>query len=119
MQQFELEAWLGDDHGLDEGQIQELLQHAEEVEAQYPDADDREEAAAALTVAYRLIRGDEGVVEELAADLAAARAAEVRAMAALRQTAIMTIPTAGHGAETGFARTAGVDRMTVRKWLGK
>lgn len=117
MQRYELEAWLGDDHGLTEGQIEELLGQADEVGAR--SGDDHDEAREALTAAYRLMReGVDTVVADLAQRRAAARAAEIDAVAGLRQIAI-TLIERGDATEAGFARQAGVDRMTVRKWLGK
>jgi hypothetical protein len=117
MQRYELEAWLGDDHGLDEEQIGELLRHACEIAKRYPDPDDEDEAREALTTAYRLILGERNVVEQLAAERTAAKAAEVRALAGLRQAALME--TQNGETESGFARRANVDRMSVRKWLDK
>ncbi|MFB6977672.1 hypothetical protein [Streptomyces scopuliridis] len=121
MQRYELEAWLGDNHGLTEDQVTDLLGHANEIEARYPDPDDQNERDAALEVAYRFTGGDEGVANDVMQELAiargAAQAAENRALAGLRQAAIMQIPTTE--TESSFARAANVDRMTVRKWLGK
>jgi hypothetical protein len=54
----------------------------------------------------------------VAAARAAARTAEVAALAGLRQAARQLIP-AGDRTEAGFAREASVDRMAVRSWLGK
>lgn len=118
MQRHELEAWLGDDHGLNEDQITELLQHAEDIANRYPDPDDQAQRDAALATAYRLMTGDEKVIEELAEARVAARAAEVNALAGLRQAAHMLIPD-GSRSEAGFARQVGVDRQAIRKWLGK
>lgn len=118
MQRYELDAWLGDDHGLDDDQVDELLRLAGEIEERYPDPDDEDEAREALTTAYRIILGEHKVVEQLAAERSAAKAAEVRALAGLRQAAIMQVQ-AGDETESGFARRANVDRMAVRGWLGK
>ena len=119
MQRYELDAWLGDDHGLTEEQINDLLRQADEIELRYPDQDDAEEREAALVVAYRIIGGEEGVVEELAEARTQAKAAEVRALAGLRQAAIILVSGAGTDSEAGFARRASIDRMAVRRWLGK
>lgn len=119
MQLHELEAWLGDDHGLDAEQITDLLKAADEIEERYPNPDDQEEAQAALTAAYRLMaEGPDSVIAELAAARVAARTAEVVALAGLRQAARQLI-SAGDRTEAGFAREGGVDRMAVRSWLGK
>lgn len=116
MQRYELEAWLGDDHGLDEEQIDELLRTADEIEEQYPDEDDRDDREAALTAAYRLmVEAPEDLVAELAAERTAARIAEHKALVSLRQVAVTRIGS-GDATEAGFAQQAGIDRMTVRKW---
>ncbi|MFF5609237.1 hypothetical protein ACFY65_23100 [Streptomyces cellulosae] len=119
MQRYELEAWLGDDHGLTNEQVDELLRTAGEIEEQYPDEDDREDSEAALVAAYRLmIEAPEDLITELAAARTAARAAERKALVALRQIAVTRISN-GDATEAGFAQQAGVDRMAIRRWLGK
>ncbi|WP_109030101.1 hypothetical protein [Streptomyces rubrogriseus] len=119
MQQYELEAWLGDDHDLSDEQIVELLQAAHEIEEQYPDEDDRDDRESALTAAYRLIvEAPEDLIAELAQERARARAAERKALVALRQIGVTRIGN-GDATEAGFAHQAGVDRMAVRRWLGK
>ncbi|MEU0659643.1 hypothetical protein [Streptomyces lavendulocolor] len=119
MQRYELEAWLGDDHGLTEEQIGELLSMAGEIDERYPDSDDQVERDAALAAAYRLMReAPEDLVEELARERADARVAERKALAGLRQIGITRIAH-GDDTEAGFARRAGLDRMAVRRWLGK
>lgn len=118
MERYELEAWLGDNHGLTDTQVTELLAIANVIEARYPGEDDADERAAALTTAYRLMVEDSAdVVDELAQQLITARNAEVEALAALQHAAVTLIPN-GY-TENAFANAAGVDRMTVRKWLGK
>jgi hypothetical protein len=117
-QRYEIEAWLGDDHGLNDQQIDDLVRASDDIADRYPDPDDADKRASALTVAYRLMVGDQAVVDELAAALAAARLAEVAALAGLRQAALDLIPV-GEATEFGFARRAGLDRMAVRRWLGK
>lgn len=117
MQRYELEAWLGDDHGLNNDQIAELLAKADEIEERC-DADP-DEMSEELVAAYRLMRENPGdVVKELADRRLAASVAEANALAGLRQAAIVLIER-GDFTESGFSRAAGVDRMTVRKWLGK
>jgi hypothetical protein len=117
-QPHEIRAWLGDHHGLDDEQIAELTRTAEQIADRYPDPDDADDREAALTVAYRIMSGDESVVDELAKQLAAARTAQARSLAGLRQAAVTLIPD-GDQTEAGFARRAGLDRMAVRGWLGK
>lgn len=117
MQIHELEAWLGDDHGLDEDQMDELLRQADEIEDRCDG--DEDEMREAFTAAYRLMVEDSGsVVAELANKRLAASVAEANALAGLRQAAI-TLIGRGDENESSFARKGGVDRMTVRKWLGK
>lgn len=119
MQTYELEAWLGDDHDLTEDQIAELLATADEIEEQYPNEDDRDDREAALTAAYRLMtEAPEDLVAELAATRVAARTSERKAVVGLRQIAVTRIKN-GDATEAGFARQAGIDRMNVRRWVGK
>jgi hypothetical protein len=115
MQRYELDAWLGDDHGLTGQQVKDLLDIATTIESRYPDPDDVEERANALTAACRAMAEDDlyGLIREYGERLAAARRAEQTALSSLRQLAGYGIP------EAAFARVAGVDRMTVRNWLGK
>lgn len=119
MQRHEILAWLGDNQGdLTDDQLDEFIALAEDIEERYPDADDRDEAEAALIAAHRLlVEGPDAVIAELAAARTAARAAEVAALAGLRQAAVQLVPS--KRTEAGFGREAGVDRMTVRKWTGK
>lgn len=119
MQRHEILAWLGNDHGLTGEQLDEFTTAADEIEQQYPDPDDQDEAQAALIAAYRLLVEDQGaVVGELSAQLISARRAELLAVAGLKQAANQLIG-AHVRTESGFAREVGVDRMTVRAWRGK
>jgi hypothetical protein len=124
MQRYEIEAWLGDDHGLTEDQIRDLLRTADEIAARYPDPDDADDRETALTVAYRLlVEPPENVVDELGAALTRARVAEANAKAALRQAAVTLVRVGDRSArgvrsQAGFATAAGVDRMAVKDWLG-
>lgn len=133
----EIEAWLGNDHGLTGEQVEELRQISDDIYSRYctpADGDDdpemteadlarasQDERDAALQTAYRLLLGDEAVIAELARDRSIARSAETRATAGLRQAALMVIEpgTRRDRSEAAFARRVGVDRMTMRKWLGK
>jgi DNA-binding transcriptional regulator YiaG len=116
MQRYELEAWIGDDHGLSDDQLDDLLAEAQEIEERYPDADDQAERDAALSAAYRLkVEPLEDVLADFSKQRADARAAESAASAALQQAAQSVIP-GDQLSEAAFARTVGVDRMTVRKW---
>lgn len=118
MQQYELEAWPGD-HDLTDDQVTELLQQANDIEARYPDPDDQDERDAALVAAFSLMTEDKDeILGNYGHQLAVARRSEARALAALRHAATVLVP-AGDATESGFANKAGVDRMAVRRWLGK
>lgn len=118
-QRYEIEAWLGDNHGLANDQIDELIQAAEDIAARYPDPDDSDLREAALTATYRLMTEP---VQDVLADYgqmrSEARAAVASASAALQQAARTEVAD-GKLSEAGFARVAQVDRMSVRKWLDK
>ncbi|WP_331764490.1 hypothetical protein [Streptomyces anulatus] len=119
MQLHELEAWLGDGAlRLTADQLNELLRTAKEIGERYPDPDDQLERDAALSTAYQLMVTDQDVVEGLAREREAAKNAELQALAGLRQAALTLIPR-GDATESGFAKKSGVDRMNVRRWLGK
>lgn len=100
-------------------------QHRDAINARYPDPDDQPLRDAAYAVALRILRGETGVVEELAETRTQAQAAAAAALAGLQQAALMTVDF--HAApnrhnpngEAAFARRARVDRMLVRKWGGK
>ena len=72
-----------------------------------------------------MVEPNDEVVDDLANKLIQARIAQAEALAGLRMAAIIvTAPDAadrGYGdySESEFSQMAGVDRMTVRKWLGK
>ncbi|TDX84938.1 helix-turn-helix transcriptional regulator [Amycolatopsis arida] len=122
-QHHEIEAWLGDDHGLDDEQVRDLTRIANELDARYPDPDDEDLKTAALVAAYRLMIDDaEEVVTDFANDLFRARAAEHQALAGLRQAArtLVRVDRSARGihSQAGFAEIVGVDRQTVRDWLG-
>jgi phage I-like protein len=121
-QRYEMEAWLGDDHGLTNEQVDQFTTAATEIEARYPDEDDQDERDAALIAAHRLMTEDPRVVvKDVAAELTRARVAVLRALAEARQCAITLVVDDGQGieSESGFAREIGVGRSSVREWLGK
>lgn len=119
MQLHELEAWLGDNHGLDENELAELLTEADEIGDRYSDPDDQAERDAALSAAYRLLtEPTQDVLADYGKQRSDARAAASAASAALQQAARTTVGPSKLS-EAGFARVADVDRMTVRKWVGK
>jgi hypothetical protein len=119
IQRHELEAWLGDDHGLTGEQIDDLMEDAEEIAVRYPDPDDQEERDAALFAAYELMTRDaEDVIAEQAGRIVQGRTMELRGLAGARQT-VITLDRRGKINESDLARRLGVDRMAVRGWLGK
>lgn len=125
MQRHEMEAWLGDDHGLTEEQITELMRSADEIGERYPDPDDQEDRDAALFAAYELmVRDTDEVIAEQAGRIEQGRTLERRGLAGARQTVITLeargeLDPRGTLNESSLARTFGVDRMTIRGWLGK
>ncbi len=114
----DVQGWLDSPHGLAPQQADQL---AHQVATRLPGDTDRTARQAALDAGRRLMLGDATVVAELANQLAAARAADLHARAVLQQAALMMVEPGTRGArsEAAFARRAGVDRMTMRKWLGK
>lgn len=117
-QRYEIEAWLGDTlpEWTDE-QIDTLVRESDAIAARYPDEDDREEREAALTAAAQCLTGDL-LLETAGEDLLRARVDVSRALAATRQVARMAVLYGGTP-QAVAAREAGIDRMTVRKDLGK
>ncbi|MGC0364827.1 hypothetical protein ABH922_002811 [Rhodococcus sp. 27YEA15] len=94
---------------LDDEQRARLNREADRVGEIYPDPDDQYERDAALSAAVQYMLGETSVAkvgDELR-----------RAKIAVRQLAVMAVEDGQ--AETRTARDAGVDRMTIRKWLGK
>lgn len=120
-QRYEIEAWLGDDHGLTDEQVTDLIRISDEINERYPDEDDADLCDAAMVAAYRILSGHdsgEDIVAALAETRVQARKQDAEALAGLRQAAAMLVP--DRMSENGFARIGHVDRMTVRrKWLGK
>lgn len=127
-QRSELDAWLGAARGtlgavVDSRQAERV---AAEIFNRYPD--DKTEREVALTAALELlVEGDpEATVAGMGRDLAAARSQERAAQLRLGQVASMLVEAPsmenpnpkGVRSQSGFAKAAGVDRMTVLKWLG-
>jgi hypothetical protein len=124
-QRSEVEAWLGDGHGLDDRQVAEIQRQADQIAARYPDPDDEDARGTALMVAYRVLTYEdpELVVADLGEKLSRNRRERRAVMVQLEQAASMLVepPEArpkGVRSQSGFATLAGVDRMTVLKWLG-
>ena len=109
--------WLGpaaDD--LTEGQRERFAAEWDEIDARYPDPDDSDERLAALAACVQYLLGETDVYQAGFEREAAQREA-ARAYAASRQVARMA---ALDGAsEVQAARSASIDRMTLRKDLGK
>ena len=115
MQDYELAAWLGD-VTVTEEQREQLHRASDAIDARYADPDVRADyGVAAFNTAAMIIIGDD-TLAAVAAAWRTARIAERDAMARLTGAII-----AMHGSmpETGIAAEALIDRMTVRKALGK
>lgn len=99
----------------------QLAAIAADLATRYPDEADQHLRDAALNTARRLLDGDTTTVDELTAELAAVRQRDATVKAALGQAARMVIKpgTRGPDSEVAFARRVGVNRLTVRDWLGK
>jgi hypothetical protein len=121
MQLYELDAYLGDfANDVTEAQKAMLMRISDELDLLYPPAEEfdehEEERLAAFSAAVQYVMGDLDV-DSAGENLLIARLETVEAMAAARQVAVMAA--ADGEAEASIARKLGVDRMTVRKWLGK
>lgn len=117
MQEYELDAWLGElrDELTDE-QYDRLLSEARDIEARFPGRDQDEEQDAALAATLQWIQGDTSL-EKAADALVRARAAEREASIHAQQVARLAV--LDGMSEVEAARRAGLTRPTVRKALGK
>lgn len=94
----------------------------EAIEAQlaelYPGDEHVHERGAALRAAARHLIGDidPGVAGD---ELDEARTEHEAAAAAARMVVMLTNEDRGPGHESALSREVGVDRLTIRKWLGK
>lgn len=114
MQRYELDAYLGDAADqLTDTQKDDLLRTADDIDATYDEEDDR---AVAFSAAVQYVFGDLDA-DDVGAALTGARVAEREAYVTARQVAVMAVRDGAE--EAPLARALGVDRMTVRKWLGK
>lgn len=104
MQRYELDAWLGPDGWTDE-QRDKIAEDYSAWEAANPDASEDEGEAMLTAIAQHHDRA-----------LSIPNLARVREEA---RAAVVVSVTLGGMSESEAARAAGVDRMTVRKWLGK
>ena len=118
MERHELEAWLGlaaDD--LTPDQIDRLHREAQSIDGRYPDPDDQELRDAALSAAVQWLLLGDITLDRAREQLVSARIAAARASAAAQQVAVMA-----HGdgmPESRAAAAVGIDRMTLRRALGK
>jgi hypothetical protein len=114
MQDYELDAWLGDTEATEE-QRAALHAAADTIAARYryPDPDLADTREQALSAAAMMILGD-ATLEEMAAGWRDAHRVERERHAALTGALI-----AAGGSEAALARRAGLTRVTVRKALGK
>lgn len=115
MQPYELDAWLGD-ADLTDDQRDAFARMVELVFERYPDADLSDSREQAMSGALQVLLGDDSL-EGLAGAWARARAAEREAMELLTGAIIAT----AHAGvpESQIAARGGLNRMTVRKALGK
>lgn len=117
MQRYELETWLGPALSeLTPDQVDLVESEAGEIDRRFPDPDDEANRTAALSAAVQYLLG-EITLPDAGAALLSARGHAAVELAATQQIARMAaldgLP------ETETARQAGLDRMTIRKVLGK
>lgn len=118
----DVEAWLGDGHSLTAAQMRTLTDLWDTLTARGASADERQ---AVMSAALRLT-GETAtvVVADFGAQLEEKRVEQRAVLAALEYLAKTVVdPEARQGSsgvstQRGFTELAGVDRMTVRKWLG-
>jgi hypothetical protein len=112
-----LMTWLGpaaDD--LTAEQIERVATEARRIDQRYPSGDDDPGCEAALSAAVQYLLGETSA-EEVNRALIEARRRERAAYMAAEQIAVMLV---GDGTpEATAARQAGIDRMSLRKALGK
>lgn len=114
MQRHELEAWMGPDWTPE--QIDAVEEDYRSWESDNPDASE-EDKTAILTAIAQYHDGVLNMPDLARADLDA-RTAAANARRALKAATIVRHRLACV-TESGLAREAGVERMTVRAWLGK
>lgn len=118
MERYELEAWLGpalDD--LTSEQVDRLMAESDRIDARYPDADHEIERQTALGAAVGYLLGDT-TADDAARGLANARREQDLALATSRQIAAMLVDDKVLS-ERDAAPAVGIDRMTLRDYLGK
>jgi len=111
------EQWLADHEiQIAAAELRRFVQVWTDLARRYPDSEDAAVRDAALHAAVRYI-GGYLTPADVGKTLAKARAKADEAMAAARQVAVMAVDDGAPEATT--ARDVGVDRMALRKWLGK
>lgn len=115
MQDIELQEWLGPVELTDE-QMDTLRREVQWIEQAYPDQDDQDRRDAAMSAAVQYLVGDT-TAQQAADRLATARTELDASLTAAKQ--ITRLEVAGGASESGTAQLMGLDRMTVRKVLGK
>lgn len=110
-------AWLGPAaEELTEDQLDRFERIWDEVDERYPGEGDEDIAAEVLSTAVQYLLA-EVTIDEAGAKRAATRTESLRASAAAQQIAIMAVEDGMSEAEA--ARRAKIDRMWLRKRLGK
>lgn len=117
MQDYELDAYLGDfADQLDDQQRRMLKVALEKLAERWPSPDFTDEQTEAGNAVTELVFGDT-TADQLAADYRAARDAERTAR--LRLAGVIVVESLAGTPESVIAERLGVTRMTVRKALGK
>lgn len=97
-------------------QLDRLADEDERIDARYPDPDEADLREAALSAAVQYLLG-ETTVDDAGRRLGHARWEAAMAVAVSQQLAAMAV--ADGTSEVKAAAAAGIDRMTLRKTLGK
>lgn len=117
MDDYELDAWLGDTRAdLTDDQYTRLREEAAEIERRYPDPDDVADRDAALSATVQYLLGE---ITPIAAGAALARARIAAREASVTAQQVSRLAVLDGTPEAQAARDVGIDRMTVRKVLGK
>lgn len=112
-----LDAWLGDARAdLTDEQYTRLLDEAVALDERYPDPDDADDYQAALSATMQCILGETSP-EDAGGRLRRARAEAHEAMVVAQTLARLAV--LDGVSEVRAAALCGLDRMTVRKALGK
>jgi hypothetical protein len=113
----ELTVWLGPAYEqMTADQLDRFAGETDRIHERFPDRDEQPERDAAMSAAVQYLLG-ETRPDDAGRALAAARAAVSAAMAASQQIAVMA--NADGMSEVSAAQATGIDRMTLRKVLGK